>query len=245
MSNPQEKSLLPQRPFFGVTQAAGVHDLAEALDVAAAGFDLLGIPLRLPVHRPDLSEEQAAALVAALPVQLTPVCITYETNPRTLLELLRFLQVKHVQLHASQELQQDLTLLRELRQRAPEVFIIKSCVVGAVADEQLERQVCELAPFVDAFISDTFDPASGASGATGLTHDWSLSRRLRELSTRPFILAGGLHGGNVAEAIRQVRPAGVDAHTSLEDDKGRKNPRRMRQFVQAAGQGFAEIFSGI
>ena len=59
---------------------------------------------------------------------------------------------------------------------------------------------------VDAFITDTFDPDTGASGATGKTHDWEVSQRIVEHSPLPVILAGGLGAGNVKEAIMQVKP---------------------------------------
>ena len=108
---------------------------------------------------------------------------------------------------------------------------MKSLVVGRTPLSDLEADVERLSPFVDAFIADTFDPATGASGATGRTHDWSVSRRLVELSRRPVILAGGLTPDNVAEAIR---PAGVDSHTGVEDSAGRKDREKVSRFVAEA-----------
>jgi phosphoribosylanthranilate isomerase len=54
------------------------------------------------------------------------------------------------------------------------------------------------------FITDTFDPSTGASGATGKTHDWDISKSLVQLSPKPVILAGGLNAENVYEAILHV-----------------------------------------
>ena len=93
--------------------------------------------------------------------------------------------------------------------------------------------------YVDAFITDTFDPVTGASGATGKTHDWEISRRIVEHSRHPVILAGGLTPENVGDAIRLVRPAGVDVHTGVEDDQGRKDRRRVEAFVTRARDAFA------
>lgn len=236
--------LHPGSPCRGLLQAAGVHDLAEARAVAVAGFQLLGLPLRLPVHTPDLSEKAAAALVASLPASLTPVCITYETEPDALLHLLRTLGTRHVQLHASQGTEADVALLRELKRRAPDLCIIKSCIVGLGNEEALVEQVRACADYADAFITDTYDPSSGATGATGLPHDWNVSRRLAALSPRPLILAGGLHPGNVARAVRAVRPAGVDAHTGLEDADGRKDSMKLQEFVREASKAFGEIEGG-
>jgi phosphoribosylanthranilate isomerase len=94
---------------------------------------------------------------------------------------------------------------------------------------------------VDAFITDTFDPVGGASGATGRTYDWQVCRRLVERSPRPVVLAGGLTADNVADAIREVGPAGVDGHTGVEDAAGRKCADKVRRFGDAARAAFAEL----
>ncbi|MBP2681380.1 MAG: phosphoribosylanthranilate isomerase, partial [Candidatus Krumholzibacteriota bacterium] len=101
--------------------------------------------------------------------------------------------------------------------------------------------VDRFAPFVDAFLTDTFDESTGRWGATGKTHDWSVSRRLVERSSRPVILAGGLTPQNVARAIREVRPAGVDAHTGVEDSRGRKDRSLVERFVAEARRAFASL----
>jgi len=94
-------------------------------------------------------------------------------------------------------------------------------------------------PVVDAFITDTFDPASEASGATGKVHNWEISRRLVEISEMPVILAGGLNSENVFEAIVKVKPAGVDAHTRLESSNGRKDKNKCLKFIEEANRGFS------
>ena len=100
--------------------------------------------------------------------------------------------------------------------------------------------VQETAPYVAAYITDTFNPATGREGATGLTHDWSISRRLVELSPRPVILAGGLTPENVTDAIRAVRPAGADTHTGVEGPDGRKSAAKVRAFVEAARRAYSK-----
>jgi len=63
-----------------------------------------------------------------------------------------------------------------------------------------------------------------------------VSRRIVERVPVPVILAGGLGPDNVVEAIRQTRPAGVDSETrtSRDDDRRRKDPERVRVFIQRA-----------
>ena len=77
-----------------------------------------------------------------------------------------------------------------------------------------------------------------------MIHDWAISRRLVELSTRPVILAGGLTAANVGPAIAAVRPAGVDVHTGVEDKNGRKDPHLVTRFVHEARRAFAALHAG-
>ncbi len=218
--------------FHRLVQAAGFHDLEEALCALASGVDSLGFPLRLPVNVQDMSEEAAAQVIAALPATAHPVIITYEDEPFRVAAMCRRLGADIVQLHA--DVSPD--ALAALRGLAPKLTVIKSVVLRpGLSAAAYDAAMDAASPWADGFILDTYDPSTGASGATGKTHDWSVSRELVRRSSIPVILAGGLTPGNVAAAIQEVRPAGVDAHTGLEyHATGRKDPDAMRAFVQAA-----------
>jgi len=83
---------------------------------------------------------------------------------------------------------------------------------------------------VPAFIVDAFDPQR--FGGTGARADWDIAARIaREF---PILLAGGLNVDNVAEAIRAVRPWGVDVSSGVERAPGLKDHDRVRQFVRKA-----------
>ena len=71
------------------------------------------------------------------------------------------------------------------------------------------------------------------SGGTGTTFDWSLLRYIR----RPYFLAGGLHPGNVREAVELLSPYAVDVSSGIETG-GRKDPAKMAAFVQAVRAAF-------
>ena len=60
---------------------------------------------------------------------------------------------------------------------------------------ELEAFVAAFGSHCDAFITDTYDPATGACGATGKVHDWDISRRLRDISPKPVMLAGRPQSG--------------------------------------------------
>jgi phosphoribosylanthranilate isomerase len=75
---------------------------------------------------------------------------------------------------------------------------------------------------------------SGRTGGTGRVWPWAVARPL--VARRDVMVAGGLNGDNVAEAIRTLRPFGVDAASSLERSPGIKDPERVRRFIAAARQ---------
>jgi phosphoribosylanthranilate isomerase len=79
----------------------------------------------------------------------------------------------------------------------------------------------------------------GARSGTGRVADWSVAARWAR-RTR-LVLAGGLHAGNVAEAIAAVRPWGVDVSSGVEESPGVKSPRKIFEFVRAARAAFGEL----
>ena len=216
-------------------QVAGVADPAEAAMLQECGIRYLGFPLRLPVNREDLTEEEAGAIIRLLRPPARGVLITYLNRAEEIVSFCGALGARMVQVHGDIA-PEELARLRELD---PELAIVKSLVVGLHPDSVLERLVIDLAPYVDAFLTDTYAPDTGAAGATGRTHDWALSRRLVELSPRPVVLAGGLTPANVRRAIAIVQPAGVDVHTGVEDASGRKARSKVLAFLAEARAGFA------
>jgi phosphoribosylanthranilate isomerase len=216
---------------------AGVMDLAEAQLLIDCGIRYLGFPFVLDHHKEDLTLDDAAAIVSKLRNHATFFLITYLNKARDILELCHALSVDTVQLHGETSLGQ----IELLRQEAQKLRIIKSLIVHGSDADTLIDEVRRYEASVDSFITDTFDPATGASGATGKVHDWGISRRLVASSTRPVILAGGLNAANVRQAIHAVRPAGVDVHTGIEGRDGRKRYDLTRRFVEEAQVGFSEI----
>lgn len=220
-----------------LVQIAGIGDEAEANMLQRCGVRYLGFPLRLPVRGEDITEKAASLIIRRLEPPVFGVLITYLHQPREIAELCSSLGTRIVQLHGDIELEQ----LSRLRAIAPDLLVVKSLVVGLRSRRALESMVERFSDHVDAFITDTHDPATGASGATGKTHDWRVSRRLVEISHRPVILAGGLDPQNVRRAILEVKPAGVDSHTGVEDDTGRKCRRKVEEFIAEAQAGFRLI----
>lgn len=99
--------------------------------------------------------------------------------------------------------------------------------VASVLAQLAGEATAPVAVLLDAFVA-------GVSGGTGHTVDWGLAAELVQAIAHPVVLAGGLHAGNVAEAVRLVRPYAVDASSGLELAPGIKDPDKVRAFVDAA-----------
>ena len=209
--------------------------------VIECGVTQLGLPLALGYHEPDLTESQARTIVRKLGDRATFFLITYLDAAEHVAALCHALEVSTVQLHGSIALDE----VAALRASWPSLRIIKSLIVEDGNLDALSDDVSRFAPLVDAFITDTLDPKTGATGATGRAHEWNVSRALTLRSPKPVILAGGLRPDNVAAAIEQVRPAGVDVHTGVEASNGRKDRDKVEAFVIEARRAFDSTNSAL
>jgi len=122
-----------------------------------------------------------------------------------------------------------------LRERLPGIGIMQA--ISVAGPEAVEMALVYQA-VADFLILDTQAPGIAGIGASGATHDWTISREIVRQVRVPVILAGGLSPENVGAAIRAVRPWGVDSltHTSQTLPGGGfcKDLERVRQFVLAA-----------
>ncbi|PKL83223.1 MAG: N-(5'-phosphoribosyl)anthranilate isomerase [Ignavibacteriae bacterium HGW-Ignavibacteriae-3] len=220
-----------------IIQIAGVIDKPEAEMLMQLGVDYLGFPLRLPVNKEDLSEDEAVEVIKSIILPHRAVLITYLNNAEEIIGFCEKLNVGIVQLHGKIS-GDELIKIKQLR---PDLEIIKSLVIAENNFDELENIVSTQSEWIDVYITDTFDPVTGAEGATGKTHDWSISRKIVEISSKPVIIAGGLNPLNVKKAILEIRPTGVDVHTGVESNDGRKSFDLVKKFVEESKEGFALI----
>ncbi|VAX27753.1 Phosphoribosylanthranilate isomerase [hydrothermal vent metagenome] len=220
--------------FKDFIQIAGIIDKEEAEMLIKCGVEYLGFPLRLAVNKEDLSDETAAGIISLFRPSIHGVLITYLNKADEIKALSDKIGTKIIQVHGDIPIEE----LVELKKIFPQSTIIKSLIVGKNTDKELLETVSKLESYIDAFITDTYDPQTGATGATGITHNWDISRMLVERSNKPVILAGGLTPENVYDSILHVKPAGVDVHTGVENNSGRKNMSLVFKFIKEAKRGF-------
>jgi phosphoribosylanthranilate isomerase len=192
-----------------------VCGVRRAEDVAAAreaGADAVGIvvaesPRRVPVER----ARELAALAGDLPSYL----VTVDAGSAELLDLAGFCGVAGVQPHGAYS-----DIAASAAVRAGLSVLLPVAVEGRPS---LDRIPSAQTPLLDARVP-------GMHGGTGETFDWSLTEGI----DRPFVLAGGLGPDNVGEAVRAVRPWGVDASSGLESSPGVKDAGLITTYVREA-----------
>ncbi|MBW2274613.1 MAG: phosphoribosylanthranilate isomerase [Deltaproteobacteria bacterium] len=129
--------------------------------------------------------------------------------------------------------------LARLRREIPEVSLVQ--VVHVVGPDSIS-EARQVEPHVDAILLDSGQPDAPdrTLGGTGLVHDWGLSAQIVRSVSCPVFLAGGLDPDNVGEAIRRVRPYGVDVCSRLRP-QGELDERLLSRFFEEVGRAAAEV----
>lgn len=193
-------------------KVCGVTNEEDALLAVAMGADAVGFVFA-PSRR-QVAPQRAAEIVRRLPAEIVTVGVFRDESRERVVETAHRARLRAVQLHGHESPADT----HWIHQRVS--LIIKAFAAG---DPQLDH-ADEYA--ADAFLIDSAAPGSGE------VFDWSLAEGAP--SNRRIILAGGLTPENVADAVRVVRPWGVDVSTGVEAAPGRKDARKMRAFVEAA-----------
>ena len=206
-------------------------ELETAVNVGADAVGFL-VGQRFP-SQDFILPEKAARLAALLPPFVTPVLVTHLTDPQEILELVNKTDILTIQLHGGSTPEQTVALRKTFGHAVKLITVLH---VGLVPDE-VNPPPGSFEASSDAFLLDSFDPATGKVGGTGKIHNWQNSARIVKAVHRPAILAGGLNPDNVAEAVRTVRPYAVDANSALRP-LGELDPKIAAAFVQNALRAF-------
>jgi phosphoribosylanthranilate isomerase len=214
-----------------LTQIYEISTPDEARSISEIGIDHIGVLAGKGEFPRELSL-QAASRIAAAILPPSKLSLLFLTPDLSLIEQWgRQLDPAIVHLGAAPELlsPDDAAMLKS---RLAGTLIMRSIPVVGETSIALARSYEGIADFL---LLDSHRPSDHQVGALGVTHDWSISRRIVELARIPIILAGGLGPDNVAEAIRAVRPAGVDSKTKTDQDGSHaKDLARVRSFHEAA-----------
>jgi len=214
-----------------LTQLYGITTAEDAALVNALRPDHVGVVLDEGVATWDTVDAPTLDAILRELSDVAVVALSLSTERDRILRTAEAVPSAWLHLARAERIAPD-TLARLRADLAPRRLML----TVPVRDRTALALAARLAPCADALLLDTAHPETGVVGATGHVHDWSLSREIVEGSRVPVILAGGLGPDNVAEAIRRTRPAGVDSETrtSRADDRRRKDPERVRLFLERA-----------
>ena len=174
------------------------------------GADALGLVGPMPSGTGIVTLETARRLAAMTPPPVASFLLSSAVEPEALVEEARAVQPTVLQI-VDRGAGRGLPLLRR------ELPALKLVQVVHVGGEETVEEARAAAGLADAVLLDsgTREGPVAKLGGTGMVHDWAVSRRIVEALAMPVFLAGGLRPENVAEAIRTVRPFGVDLCTGL------------------------------
>jgi len=197
----------------------------ETLDVALdSAADMVGFVFFPPSPR-HLDLEVARDLGQAVKSRAAKVALTVDADDATLAGIIEALQPDLLQLHGSE----TAARLREIRQKFA-LPVMKALPVETSADLAILPGYADVA---DRILFDARAPHEATRpGGLGAVFDWHVLENL-DLAV-PFMVSGGLHAGNVAEAVRVTRAGGVDVSSGVEDTPGHKDPEMIRAFIRAA-----------
>jgi phosphoribosylanthranilate isomerase len=179
----------------------------------AAGASALGLVTAMPSGPGVISDALARRIAGLAPPGVATFLLTCETDPARLVAQVAAAGTNVVQIVDAVAQ----AAYAALRQALPAVKIVQ---VIHVEDEDAVAEARGLAPLVDGLLLDSGRPKAAIKelGGTGRVHDWAISRRIVGAVACPVYLAGGLGPGNVADAIRTVRPFGVDLCSGVRTD---------------------------
>lgn len=205
-----------------------IGSLAEATLAIRYGAAAIGLVSSMPSGPGVIDEALIAAIAAQTPPPVATFLLTCQQDAAQIIAQQRRLRANTLQLVD----RLDLRAYRELRRHLPGIALVQ---VIHVVDEAAIAEAQTVATHVDALLLDSGNQSLPIKelGGTGRTHDWTISRRICASVTKPVFLAGGLKAENVAEAIRQVQPFGLDVCSGVRRE-GQLDEAKLAQFMANA-----------
>lgn len=190
----------------------------------AHGASAVGLVSAMPSGPGVIAESLIAEIAAKLPPAIGSFLLTCQTDPEKIIEQQKRLRVNTIQICD----RLDTASYAVLRAALAGIALVQ---VIHVSGPESVTEAISVAPFVDAILLDSGNQSLPVKelGGTGRTHDWNLSFQIRDAIDVPLFLAGGLKPENVAEAIRQVQPFGVDVCSGVRTD-GKLDEDKLRRF---------------
>ena len=199
----------------------GITNKEDAIMAANSGADFIGI-INVRDSPRYVNLETAREIFNEVPDFTYRVIVSTPRNIDAIREIER-INADYIQLHGYE----TIDFVRKIKEE------IKTGIIKKISvDKNAIGRARKFSEIVDAILLDT--KMKGKLGGTGKTHDWNISRKIVESVEKPVILAGGLNPENVREAIEQVKPFAVDVSSGVESMTGKKDMKRVEDFIMNA-----------
>ena len=204
-----------------------IASVAEARLAIQHGASAVGLVSAMPSGPGPIPEELIAEIAVTIPPGVSSFLLTCQQDADAIIDQQRRLRVNTIQICD----RLPAGSYDSLRAGLPGVSLVQ--VIHVTGPESVDEAIM-IAPEVDAILLDSGNQSLPIKelGGTGRTHDWRLSRTIREAIDVPLFLAGGLKPENVAGAIREVEPFGIDVCSGLRTE-GKLDPQKLTAFFQA------------
>jgi len=191
------------------------------------GADALGLVGKMPSGPGPIEDELINSIARTIHPPIASFLLTSEQNSKDIIAHVNRVHTNTVQVVDA------LTggTYEEIRNALPHLRIVQ--VIHVTGEESI-GQALQVHQYVDAILLDSGNPKAAIKtlGGTGNTHNWSVSHELVKQVSVPVFLAGGLHAGNVQEAIEQVNPFGVDVCSGVRS-AGKLDLQKLSAFIKA------------
>ena len=206
-----------------------ITSIAEAWLAIEHGASAVGLVSEMPSGPGPIPEDLISEIAARIPPAIGSFLLTSKLEVKAIVDQQKRLGVNTIQI--CDRLQSGDH--RDLRAALPGISLVQ--VIHVTGSESVD-EAGSVAPFVDAILLDSGNQSLAVKelGGTGRTHDWTLSTRIRKAVAVPVFLAGGLNSANIAEAIRQVEPFGVDVCTGVRSNSLLDQSKLARFFANIA-----------
>jgi phosphoribosylanthranilate isomerase len=204
---------------MGRVKICGITNIEDAVAASEYGADAIGFVFQ-PKSPRAITPETAKNIVSALPPFITTIGVFVNEDKREIEKITSYVGLNIVQLHGNEP---------------PDACQLNRKVIKAIRVKDLT----DLEPLkrynVSAFLLDTYSPHT--MGGTGQIFNWDIAVEAKKFGR--IILAGGLNHENIEEAIKWVRPYGIDVATGVESNKkGEKDHKKLKLFIEKARQAF-------
>jgi phosphoribosylanthranilate isomerase len=211
------------KPRIKVCCMASIDEARMAIEQGASA---VGLVSAMPSGPGPVPEDLIAEIAATIPPGVSSFLLTCQQDPDAIIDQQKRLRVNTIQICD----RLPAGSYERLREALPGVSLVQ--VVHVTGPESVEEAIA-VAPEVNAVLLDSGNQSLPIKelGGTGRTHDWSLSRAIREAIDVPLFLAGGLKPENVAAAILAVQPFGIDVCSGLRTE-GKLDPQKLAAFFK-------------